>query len=1441
MSLFHSALHLKPVYEEAINGRGFFFGPSDLLKLFKGGKPTIRKEDYSSLPTRWCIIDERVIDLDLLASGAAEEHPGGQAALKLAEGRDATMLFRSTHALARKEMLSYWLKKCTVGSLAEFPEASKALAASGAEGSFSPTDSPFAAELTGAARAYFERLAAERGVTVRQALKAPLWKWALIAFLWAVYIFSFYHWIQGAYLGLLLLPWVGALATFHTFHDASHGALSTKAWVNELLTFSGFLIGAPHEWYWQHVACHHVWTNIADADPDAKHVRRWVRPGKFPPPLAVVPVLWAIAVPIGLQVLYSYRYLNAAFGLSLKKDVPPEVTGTSLLALVLQRLIFYVWPVWRFGFSGVFWAAYPAAVFSLLFMLNTQLAHLNHTTDGEADDVASECWYKHQLTHSVDFAVRSPLHWFMSGGLNLQSVHHCFPTVDHSHLPQLRRVMLKVCHKHGVQMHTFDSYSMGVVSHLQHLATGASERPMAQQVPSSQAALSAHDASVGVPGEGAAKPASGMPNGAQATPNGHDQAGKASAGTAGESAEGKPRVCVVGSGIAGNAAAYMLRHEYDVVLCEKDDRPGGHAHTIAAGSEKQRVDIGFQVFNFSNYPLLSKLFDELGVETIQSDMSLSVAARGVTDVQDFEWSSKSLFPTWSDVFSLRGWRRLYEILCFERAAHAALHVHPETLGDQTMKSWLLSQGFSQQLIDEYIAPMGAALWSCSMDECTAFPACIVLGFLDNHFMLQRARPKWRTPKYRAEDYVRKLHAALAAAGGQVCSGTDVAKLELAPEGRGIRVVTSNGQYVSAASPVFDKVVLAVHADQASIILAKSNLSGEDRKLCEETIDNFKYSSNAVYIHTDPKYMPKKKACWSAWNGLNLPGAPAVVTYWINKLQPGACTEGKDVFVTLNPPEGSIDQTLVLAKYTLDHPLLDEKALIVQRALPRLQGLGGRIYFCGAWAGWGFHEDGMRSARAACQAMGVDMTAWPAGRRPLASMSWAAKKLWDLALLPGLQQMISKGVLRVVFGDGGESILGDGKGTAVELRVRSERFLWRSMLDPGMALANAFEAGEIEVRPDIANLFQLMLENKPKGDNRYSPMSWSPVRFLSPLAKRYQAMMHASRANSTTGSEKNIEAHYDLSNQMFSLFLSNDMTYSSGIFDKDVQALQASAPLPERLPGGEDFLELAQRRKMDRLLDLIELEPGDQVLEVGGGWGSLAIRAAQRCPELAGWTAITLSRQQLELANQRVAEAGVGDKVSVIFCDYRDVVGRFGAGYFSKAVSVEMIEAVGHEYLPVYFGALDQCLKPGGKLAIQAICVPDERYESYRNGSDFIREKIFPGSHLPCLAEIHRSCYQLSLRECAAPFSLGLSYAATLKEWRRRFTVNEPQIRQLVSSRSGEGFDDSFVRRWNYYFAYCETGFREKHIDVWQLCFLKDVSLAERVTGLELEVVPGRCG
>jgi cyclopropane-fatty-acyl-phospholipid synthase len=218
---------------------------------------------------------------------------------------------------------------------------------------------------------------------------------------------------------------------------------------------------------------------------------------------------------------------------------------------------------------------------------------------------------------------------------------------------------------------------------------------------------------------------------------------------------------------------------------------------------------------------------------------------------------------------------------------------------------------------------------------------------------------------------------------------------------------------------------------------------------------------------------------------------------------------------------------------------------------------------------------------------------------------------------------------------------------------------------------------------------------------------------------------------------------------------------------------------------------------------------------------MAIAAAKRCPSLRSWTAITISQQQLELAMARVKQAGVEDKVQVVFCDYRDAAARFGSCSFSKIVSIEMIEAVGHDYLPGYFAAIDECLRPGGKAALQAICVPDGRYETYRRGTDFIRERIFPGSNLVSLAEIESACRKghTSLVKAAEPFSVGLSYAKTLREWRIRFAAHEEDIRAEVST-FGDGFDDRFLRRWHYYFAYCEAGFESGHIDNWQVCLQK---------------------
>jgi len=1438
MSLFHDLLKVGPIRDAALDGRGFFVTPMDIYKMIVGHRVVQDKKASNAwqhddgltqcLPRRWTLVGRKVVDLDRVASGPmGKAHPGGSAVLRQVEGRDATVLFHSVHALARDDVLAQWIRLCTVGLVDDFPDllekirTDRGLAATFNEDSFVSL-SPFAQEVRMRVREYFSAQATAQGVSMREAMKAPTAKWCLVVVLWVAFVIVFLSWLCGQWFGLLLLPIIGSLATFHTFHDASHGAFSSRAWVNELLTFLGFLISSPTEWRWQHIIGHHSFTNIKGLDPDSKHTSRWVDADEHTrPSMKLVLVVWGLAVPVGLHVLGTCRLIARSLCLHREEGTgpPPPLVFSSLMASIVHRLVFYALPFYRFGFLwGSLWVVYPSVVFSFIFMLNTQLAHLNDETEGETSTRHSDCWYTHQAATTADFAPGSRLHWFMSGGLNLQVEHHLFPTVDHWHLPALRSIVEHTCTKYGLPLYTFDGYLCGLRSHIRHLSCEPSD-----------AAQRAGTAGAGVGGNDAAATATIMSGdvgaavaGSRNAPCGTEPsksspiAGSTTSSSGGASlgnAQHRQRVCIVGSGIAGNGAAYFLRDSCDVTLCESQGRVGGHAYTTSAGPQ-HNVDIGFQVFNYSNYPLLSRLFDELGVESVLSDMSLSVGARGLGDGRDYEWSSCAVFPTWRSFFVPSTWCRLFEILRFEALARAAMAKDGDAgLGEIALGQWIDAQGLSHRLRDEYVVPMSAALWSCPTEQILDFPAVTVLGFLENHFMLQRSRPKWRTPKHRSQDYVNKLHAELRRAGAVIRAPLEVARLEVV-EG-GVKVFDVAGCLVDPRP--FDSVVLAVHADQSAAILRRSTLPMQDLVHMEATIGGFKYFPNKCCLHRDPRLMPANRARWSAWNVMQAHGAIAV-TYWINKLQPQAVPENEDWFLTLNPPGGSVDADKEMQTFTLDHPVLDLAALRAQRGLADLQGMGGgRIFLCGAWAGHGFHEDGLRSALDACSAMGADVSGWQAARVPLQSLSMLGKLFLTRAFIPGLHTMIQRGNLCLVFSDGQEAVFGDGSGQRVEVRVHSETSLWRMLLDPGMGLADAFEKGEIDVRPDIGDLLRLFLLNK-KSDPRESPLTWSPMRLITPMAKMYYSLRHSMRVNSLSGSKRNIQAHYDLSNSRFSKFLSADMAYSSGIFDEEVEVLHAQGP---PVVGIQDFLELAQHKQMDRMLDLIELQDGDCVLEIGCGWGSMAIRAVERCSSIKSWTAITLSEEQRRLAEERIAERGFTDRIHVVICDYRDIASTFGIGSFSKVVSCEMVEAVGHEFLPQYFAAIDECLEPGGRVAIQAICVPDERYASYIRGSDFIRERIFPGSSLVSLGEIRRVCQRehVSLEEAAPPFSVGRSYAKTLHEWRRRFSEHEKSIRAEVSTL-GVGFDDKLLRRWHYYFAYCEVGFECGHIDDWQICLRK---------------------
>ncbi|MFJ5305430.1 class I SAM-dependent methyltransferase [Streptomyces sp. NPDC088350] len=285
--------------------------------------------------------------------------------------------------------------------------------------------------------------------------------------------------------------------------------------------------------------------------------------------------------------------------------------------------------------------------------------------------------------------------------------------------------------------------------------------------------------------------------------------------------------------------------------------------------------------------------------------------------------------------------------------------------------------------------------------------------------------------------------------------------------------------------------------------------------------------------------------------------------------------------------------------------------------------------------------------------------------------------------------------------------------------------------------------------------------------------------------------HAER-NTPDGSRANISRHYDLSNDLFALFLDDTLTYSSAVF--------------RGFPADWDRLPAAQHRKIDRLLDLADVGEGTRLLEIGTGWGELALRAAARGARV---TSLTLSREQRDLARERVRAAGLADRVSVELRDYREARGEYDA-----VVSVEMIEAVGVEFWPVYFRALDERLAPDGRVALQAITMPHDRMLASRDTFTWIHKYVFPGGRIPSTRAIEETARDHTRLRLARRDSYGTHYAETLRLWRERFTARADEVTAL-------GFDEVFHRLWTFYLAYCEAGFRAGYLDVQQYLFTKD--------------------
>ena len=311
--------------------------------------------------------------------------------------------------------------------------------------------------------------------------------------------------------------------------------------------------------------------------------------------------------------------------------------------------------------------------------------------------------------------------------------------------------------------------------------------------------------------------------------------------------------------------------------------------------------------------------------------------------------------------------------------------------------------------------------------------------------------------------------------------------------------------------------------------------------------------------------------------------------------------------------------------------------------------------------------------------------------------------------------------------------------------------------------------------DIVSLLRLMVRNIELLDTVEGGFA-----AVGQLAARVR---HALRRNSRRGARENIVAHYDLGNDFFARFLDPSMTYSCALFDK-----------------ADSSLEDAQVSKLDRICVLLELSQDDHILEIGTGWGSFALHAAGEygCKV----TTTTISQEQAKLARQRIEDAGLSERVTVLLEDYRDLPGRMSQS-FDKLVSIEMVEAVGHKFLPTFFETCSSLLHDEGVMALQAITMPNQRYEHYLKTSDFIQQHIFPGSCCPSLNALCGAVAQATDMRISRVEDIGAHYAPTLRLWRESLESQWAQMRE-------SGFDDRFLRMWQYYFAYCEAGFAERY-------------------------------
>ncbi|VAH38523.1 unnamed protein product [Triticum turgidum subsp. durum] len=847
------------------------------------------------------------------------------------------------------------------------------------------------------------------------------------------------------------------------------------------------------------------------------------------------------------------------------------------------------------------------------------------------------------------------------------------------------------------------------------------------------------------------------------------------------------RVAVVGGGVSGLAAAHELAASggdgVRVTLYEEEASLGGDARTVAVddGAGCVKLDLGFMVFNQVTYLHMMEWLEGLGVEMERSDMSFSVSTQSKGGGGGCEWGNgngiSSLLAQKTNILKPSFWRMVCEILKFKNNALTYLEDHehnPDLDRKETLGQFIQSHGYSLSFQEAYLIPVCTGMWSCSSQDVLSLSAFLALSFCRNHGLLQLP-----TVKPRSQSFVNKVKEKLESIGCRIKTSCRVKSVSSLDGSAGYRVLENDG-----SEERYDSVILGVHAPNALKVLGVEATHHERRILgaCQ-------YVHRDIYLHCDQNLMPRNTSAWSAWNFLGTTSRGFSVTYWLNQIQ--KIESVRPFLVTLNPP---CVPDHVLLKWNTSLPVPSVAAAKAYLDLDQIQGKRG-IWFCGAYQGHGFHEDGLKSGKAAAQGLlGKKCELLLNPKKMIPSWTEAAARLLVARFF---NQYISIGNLILV--EEGGSVFTFGKAcekcpVKSVIRVHDPLFYWKVAIEGSIGLAEAYIDGCFSVldkREGLLNLMLILIANRDERRNRRIARKgfwWSPFHIIAQLAYAKYFLRHASRKNTATQTRRNISRHYDLSNDFFSLFLDKSMTYSCAVFKMENESLEA-----------------AQQRKLSLLIEKAKIKRGHHVLDIGSGWGSLAIQAVKQTG--CKYTGVTLSAEQHKYAERKVREAGLEDHITFLLCDYR----KIPPSKYDAIISCGMIEHVGHEYMDEFFACCESYLAEDGILVLQFISIAEERYDQYRKRPDFIKEYIFPGGCLPSLARVMSAMTTSSRFSIEHVENIGPNYYTTLMHWRDNFMANKDQVLKL-------GFDEKFIRIWEFYLIYSAAGFKSRAVGDYQVVF-----------------------